>query len=92
VPKKGHDAYQSLGKRAKQVVRVGAALLRVADGLDRTHSNVVTGLSCEVGKHAVDVTIKPRGDAELELWGARQKSDLFTDVFGRDVTFAKAGR
>jgi hypothetical protein len=45
-----------------------------------------------VGKHCIDVTVKPRGDAELELWGARQKSDLFTDVFGRDVTFAKAGR
>jgi exopolyphosphatase/guanosine-5'-triphosphate,3'-diphosphate pyrophosphatase len=92
VPKKGHDAYQSLAKRAKQVVRVGAALLRVADGLDRTHSGVVTELSCAVGKHCIDVTVKPRGDAELELWGARQKGDLFTDVFERDVTFAKAGR
>ena len=55
-------------------------------------SGVVTGLTCEFGKHGVDVTIRPRGDAELELWGGRQKSDLFEDVFDRHVTFAKAGR
>ena len=92
VPRKRHEAYHALPARAKEVVRVGSALLRVADGLDRSHSGVVTALSCEIGKDAVDVTIKPRGDAELELWGGRQKADLFADVFARDVTFATAGR
>ena len=92
VPKRKHAAYHALPKRAKQVARVGSALLRVADGLDRSHSNVVTGITCEAGKHGVDVTVRHRGDAELELWGGRQKADLFADVFGRDVTFAKAGR
>jgi exopolyphosphatase/guanosine-5'-triphosphate,3'-diphosphate pyrophosphatase len=92
MPKKKHADYHALPKRAKAVARLGSALLRVADGLDRSHSGVVTALSCEIGKHGVDVTIKHRGDAELELWGARQKSDLFTEVFDKDVTFAKGGR
>ena len=92
VPKKKHAAYHALPKRAKEVARVGSALLRVADGLDRSHSGVVVGLTCDIGKHAVDVTIRHRGDAELELWGARQKADLFADVFDRQATFAKAGR
>ena len=92
VPKRKHEAYHALGKRAKQVARVGSALLRVADGLDRSHSGVVTGLTAEAGKHGIDVTVKTRGDAELELWGARQKCELFADVFDRDVTFAKAGK
>ena len=74
------------------MARVGAALLRVADGLDRSHSGVVTGLTSAIGKRCIDVTIKHRGDAELELWGAQQKADLFTEVFDRDVTFASAGR
>ena len=92
VPRKRHADYHALPKRAKEVARVGSALLRVADGLDRSHSGVVTGLTCAIGKHGVDVTIKHRGDAELELWGARQKCDLFAEVFDKDVTFAKGGR
>ncbi len=91
-PRAKHEDYDALPKRAKQVARVGSALLRVADGLDRSHSGVTTGLTCTIGKRAVDVTIKHRGDAELELWGARQKADLFADVFDRDVTFATGGR
>jgi exopolyphosphatase/guanosine-5'-triphosphate,3'-diphosphate pyrophosphatase len=92
LPKRKHEAYAALGKRAKSVARVGAALLRVADGLDRSHSGVVTGLTVAIGKRCIDVTIKHRGDAELELWGAQQKADLFTEVFDRDVTFAAGGR
>ena len=92
VPKKKHEAYAALGKRAEAVTRVGAALLRVADGLDRSHSGVVTGLTCTIGKRCIDVTVRHRGDAELELWGAQQKADLFTEVFDRDVTFATTGR
>ncbi len=92
VPRAKHEHYHALPKRAKQVARVGSALLRVADGLDRSHSGVTTGLTCAIGKRAVDVTIKHRGDAELELWGARQKADLFADVFDREATFATAGR
>ncbi len=92
LPKRKHADYHALPKRAKEVALVGSALLRVADGLDRSHSGVVTGLTCDLGKHAVDVTIKHRGDAELELWGARQKADLFAEVFEKDATFAKGGR
>ncbi len=92
VPAKRHDDYHRLPKRAKQVARVGSALLRVADGLDRSHSGVTTGVACSIAKKCIDVTIRHRGDAELELWGARQKADLMADVFDRDVTFAAGGR
>jgi exopolyphosphatase/guanosine-5'-triphosphate,3'-diphosphate pyrophosphatase len=72
------------------VVRIGAALLRVADGLDRSHSGVVTGLSCQISRKRVEITLKARGDAELELWGARSKRDFFSDVFSKSLRFKVA--
>ena len=82
-----HENFASLSKRGKKVVRVGAALLRVADGLDRSHVGVISSLRCKVGRRHVEVVARSRADAELELWAARRKIDLFADVFDRTVSF-----
>ena len=91
-PKSSHKQFSKLSPSAKQVVKVGAALLRVADGLDRSHSGVVTGLSCRMTRKRVEITLKPRGDAELELWGARSKRDFFSDVVGKSLRFKVSPR
>jgi exopolyphosphatase/guanosine-5'-triphosphate,3'-diphosphate pyrophosphatase len=87
TPKRSHEHYTRLSPEGRRVVQVGAALLRIADGLDRSHSSVVTGLTCRVGKKRVEITLKARGDAELELWGARSKRAFFAKVFGRSLQF-----
>jgi exopolyphosphatase/guanosine-5'-triphosphate,3'-diphosphate pyrophosphatase len=91
-PRTSHKQYAKLSPAARKVVKVGAALLRIADGLDRSHSSVVTGISCRLTRKRVDITIKARGDAELELWGARSKRDFFDDVFGKSLRFKLAPR
>jgi exopolyphosphatase / guanosine-5'-triphosphate,3'-diphosphate pyrophosphatase len=91
-PKVSHSQFAELPNRAKRVVRVGAALLRLADGLDRSHCAVVSSLACSVHRRKIDVRIKARGDAELEIWGARRKMDLFAEVFGRSVSFHESQR
>jgi exopolyphosphatase/guanosine-5'-triphosphate,3'-diphosphate pyrophosphatase len=91
-PTATHPEFAPLGANARRVVRVGAALLRLADGLDRSHSGVVTGLSCRLTGKRLEVILKARGDAELELWGARSKRALFADVFGRTLRLSLAQR
>lgn len=86
-PKMSHKHFAALPSAARKVVRIGAALLRIADGLDRSHSGVVTGLSCQISRKRVEITLKARGDAELELWGARSKRDFFSDVFSKSLRF-----
>jgi len=86
-PEVNHKAYAALSAKAKRIVNVGAALLRIADGLDRSHASVVSSLRLTVKKQKVDVRVRARADAELEIWGARRKTDLFADVFDRSVTF-----
>jgi exopolyphosphatase/guanosine-5'-triphosphate,3'-diphosphate pyrophosphatase len=85
MPKLAHKSFAKLSAHGRKVVRVGAALLRIADGLDRSHSAVITGLSCRVDKKRVEVTLRARGDAELELWGARSKRGMFSKVLKRTL-------
>lgn len=61
------------------------ALLRVADGLDRGRSGAVDGIQVRVGPSLVVIEVHTVHDAELELWGARRKRELFEKVFGRDL-------
>jgi len=85
APKASHRQFAKLPSRARRVVRVGAALLRVADGLDRSHGSVVSSIKSAVSGKKVELTVKARGDAELEIWGARSKMDMFRDVFKRKL-------
>ena len=86
-PKKGHDLYAKLAGRARHVVDVGASLLRIADGLDRSHGAVVREVTAEVTSSKIKLTLDVRADAELEVWGARRKAALAETVFGRKVEF-----
>jgi exopolyphosphatase/guanosine-5'-triphosphate,3'-diphosphate pyrophosphatase len=90
-PTEQHEEYALLSKHGKRVVNVGAALLRIADGLDRSHCSAVSNIKVKVGNHHVTVKVQSRGDAELELWGARRQMELFTKVFDRTVSFEEAG-
>jgi exopolyphosphatase/guanosine-5'-triphosphate,3'-diphosphate pyrophosphatase len=90
-----HDAYDALSQPSRRVVDVGAALLRLADGLDRSHASVIVGLTCRIGgdrDEPIRCTLTARSDAELEIWGARRKMKWFEQVFGRKISFALAKR
>jgi exopolyphosphatase/guanosine-5'-triphosphate,3'-diphosphate pyrophosphatase len=87
APKQKHESFAALSPRARTIVRTGAALLRLADGLDRSHANVVRDLRCRVDGKEVKCTVKTRWDAQLEIWGARRKRQLFEKVFKRPIVF-----
>jgi exopolyphosphatase/guanosine-5'-triphosphate,3'-diphosphate pyrophosphatase len=82
-PKEGDEELEALPNGMRAVLPPLAALLRIADGLDRSHFSIVRGVA--VGGHGKELTIIVRAgghDAELELWAARRKADLFEQVFG----------
>ncbi len=89
-PSAKHEYFGALSGRSRKIVRVGAALLRISDGLDRSHCTVVSSISCSIHRRKIDVVIKARGDAELEIWGGRRKMDLFAETFGRSISFREA--
>ena len=87
-PSTKDNYFRALPKRLRRTVEVGAALLRIADGLDRTSCGAVSDVLCRIRPDRVEVLAETRGDAELELWSARSRGKLFEKVFDRKVTFA----
>jgi exopolyphosphatase/guanosine-5'-triphosphate,3'-diphosphate pyrophosphatase len=92
TPKKKHDSYQSLSGRARRIVDVGASILRLADGLDRSHSSVIQNIRCKIEDKSVRCILTARSDAELEIWGARRKMKWFNQVFKTSISFELAKR
>ncbi len=87
TPRDTHEGYAKLADKLRDKVRVLAALLRVADGLDRSYAQVVRSVRCRVGEKSIEVTLTAGSDAELEIWSARRKGDLLEEVFGKKLKF-----
>jgi exopolyphosphatase/guanosine-5'-triphosphate,3'-diphosphate pyrophosphatase len=84
-PKANEPRYAALDEHDRDRLRKLAALLRVADGLDRGRRGAVDDLEVEIGPQLVIVGLDTRDDAELELWGARRRRDLFEREFDREL-------
>jgi len=98
-PKARHDGFAALERWQQRTVERLAALLRVANALDRTHAaRVVEIYASLVRRRKVVVEVLSPYDVSLELASARHRSDLFERTFGRRLLFrqgleaAAAGR
>ncbi len=86
-PRAKHRAFARLRKGDQCRVRLLAALLRIADGLDRGHNQTVEAVHCQVQDGRATFYVLSWHDAEIELWGARRKSDLFEIAFETEPEF-----
>lgn len=85
APKAGDAEFRRLPQRAKHTVRALSAVLRIADALDRSHYGVVRDVTVLRRSPRLLLQLATGGDAQLELWEARQRSGLLQDVLKRDV-------
>lgn len=85
LPKSSHTGFHALKPHDRNLVRKLASLLRIADGLDVTHSDAVQGVAY-IGKgHKAMIEISSRVDCGNELSAALKKSDLFNETFETEV-------
>ncbi|TRO64504.1 Ppx/GppA phosphatase family protein [Christiangramia sabulilitoris] len=85
TPKKRHEFYMKMAKPLRKKVKRLAGILRVADGLDRSHYQNVQKLEIDNRKDKVLLYLTTMGDPELEIWGAERKSELFEKVTGKKL-------
>jgi exopolyphosphatase/guanosine-5'-triphosphate,3'-diphosphate pyrophosphatase len=73
-------------------VRGLAAILRLADALDREHKQKIESVRAAVDRGLGQVTLFLRGDGdrELEEWTVRAKASLWRDEYDLDVAVARA--
>lgn len=84
MPDFRHEEFRALPDRDRETVLVLSSLLRLADGLDRSHRAMILGLAVEVRGTQVLLHLQSAGPAPRELAGAREKADLARIVFRRD--------
>lgn len=78
-PKMNHRNFAQLAKPDRRLVRVLAGILRVCDGLDRTHTQCVEGIDVIVDRRRSRAVlgIKAATEPSVDIWGAQRKSGLF---------------
>ncbi|MCA1691130.1 MAG: HD domain-containing protein [Acidimicrobiales bacterium] len=60
-----------------------AALMRVADGLDRGRAGAVSEVRMQLNGSRARLAVSSHGDVDVDLWGARRKRELFEKLFDR---------
>lgn len=84
-PKPAHQGYASLSHEERVLVRQMAAILRVADALDRSRSQRIRDIECEVRPHQFVVNVPRTTDLAIEQLALKQKGPLFEEIFGMQV-------
>ena len=79
------DLY-ALPEDKRRMVRALAAILRVADGLDRTHFGIVKNVHPSVAPGKLYLDIDSGSErADLELWTSEKRIDLLAKLLGRRI-------
>ena len=85
-PKKSHANFKRLEPADRRLVRRLAGLLRVADGLDRTHTQRVSDVRCTWRAGRLRVRVSARSDPRIEMGDAQRKADLLRRALRARVT------
>jgi exopolyphosphatase/guanosine-5'-triphosphate,3'-diphosphate pyrophosphatase len=85
TPKRKHEDFGELKRRARRTVRTLAAILRLAESLDRSHAQIVSGLELHDRGDDDLLQIRATGDAELELWSAARHAAAFERLTGKPL-------
>lgn len=85
LPSPAHPEYASLDRDRRITVSKAAAILRLADALDRNHLQQVTNPTVALAKDELTIIVNGAEDLTLDRLALREKGKLFEDVYGLRV-------
>jgi exopolyphosphatase/guanosine-5'-triphosphate,3'-diphosphate pyrophosphatase len=85
TPQLEHESFARLEKSERRRVTRLAALLRIADALDRDHAQTVRRLKARIRRPYLELKLEGLRGGRLEPWALRRKAKLFSEVFGLRV-------
>lgn len=89
-PKKKHENFGRLDKDEQRRIRRLVAILRLAAGFDRSHSQNVSAIDVNIDSERTRIYVSTTADPEVDLWAARQRADMFEKVFNTKVSISLA--
>jgi exopolyphosphatase/guanosine-5'-triphosphate,3'-diphosphate pyrophosphatase len=90
TPKRSHEEYSRLPSPLRKTVRTLASILRVAESLDRSHTQTIASLDFRDRGADALLQIKTTGDAELEVWATNRHLQPFEALLGKPVRLEAA--
>ena len=91
TPKKVHDGYGDLKGSVRKTVKILSAMVRLAEGLDRSHAQALAGIDLYPRGDDYLARLRATGDAELELWAAHRHVSPLEGILGKPIRFEVAG-
>ena len=88
VPDLSHEHFGRLSPGRRRRARQLAALLRIAENLDRSHFQNVVALRTSLTDTALHVLVATKADPQLEVWAAEKNGELFENTFDRALHVA----
>src|SRR5439155_26748658 len=85
------EEYGHLPRKRRQTVRTLAAILRLAESLDRSHSQSLSGVELHDRDEDMLLQVRTTGDAELELWAAARHAAPFEQLIGKPLRVEISG-
>jgi exopolyphosphatase/guanosine-5'-triphosphate,3'-diphosphate pyrophosphatase len=91
TPKRSHDEYARLPAPLRRTVRMLSSILRVAESLDRSHTQAISGLDLRDRGKDVLIQVHTSADAELEVWATNRHLKPFEKLVGKPVHLEATG-
>jgi exopolyphosphatase/guanosine-5'-triphosphate,3'-diphosphate pyrophosphatase len=91
TPNSGHSAYAALPRERRRVVKQLAAILRLAESLDRSHAQSLSAVELHDRGDDALLQVRTSGDAELELWAAARHAAPFERLLGKPLRVEASG-
>jgi len=85
-PSSSHKHYRKLSAAQQRRVRQLASLVRIAEGLDRSHFQNVVALRARLTDEALTLSVATKGDPQLEVWSGKDQGNMFESEFDRALT------
>jgi exopolyphosphatase/guanosine-5'-triphosphate,3'-diphosphate pyrophosphatase len=92
TPKKSHEGFGDLRGPLRKTVKMLSAMVRLAEGLDRSHAQALDGIDLYPRGDDYLARLRATGDAELELWAAHRHVAPLESVLGKPVRFEVASQ
>jgi len=89
-PRRRDPEQQTLSKPERRMVRWLVALVQIAEGLDRSHYQLIREVLVRRRGNRLTIRLGASRDAQLELWAARRRTALLTRLLG-DKARKKSG-
>jgi len=90
IPQDKHPIYHDLSPENRLKVSKLASLLRLADALERSHTQRIKSVNARVVGRRLELVVSGVRDVTLEELALQGKSDLFTNLFGLEVSIIPA--